>query len=111
MLEKLTELKLIDDALYAQSFVRTRSRNKGSLRLRQELFQRGVAEPLVEQALGALDEATQLDSAAAIAEKNLWRWKGEPRERYAKAYAFLTRRGFPADVVRGALGRIFAEED
>ena len=110
VLAKLAELKLVDDALYAEAFVRTRSRNKGAIRLRQELFRKGVAEPLVDKAVGELDEATQLESALVLAEKNLWRWKGEPRERYAKAYAFLARRGFPVDVVRGALEQTFADK-
>ncbi len=111
VLDKLLELKLVDDALYAEAFVRTRSRNKGAIRLRQELFRKGVAEPLVDKAVGNLDEATQLGSAVALAEKNRWRWKGEPRERYAKAYAFLARRGFPVDVVRGALEQTLTPED
>jgi regulatory protein len=111
VLEKLTDLKLVDDALYAEAFVRTRSRTKGAIRLRQELFHKGVAEPLVEKAVGGLDEAAQLGSAVALAQKNLWRWKGEPRERYAKAYAFLARRGFPVDVVRGALEQTFAADE
>ena len=107
VLGKLAELKLVDDALYAETFVRSRSRTKGAIRLRQELFQKGVAEPLVDRAVGTLDEAAQLESAAQLAEKNRWRWKGEPRERYSKAYAFLARRGFTGDVVRGALERTF----
>ena len=110
VLDKLTELKLVDDALYAEAFVRSRSRNKGAIRLRQELFRKGVAEPLVDKAVGELDEETQLESALALAEKNLWRWKGEPRQRYAKAYAFLARRGFPVEVVRGALEQTFADD-
>ena len=111
VLDKLLELKLVDDALYAEAFVRSRSRSKGTIRLRQELFRKGVAEPLVDKAVGELDEHTQLESALALTEKNLWRWKGEPRERYAKAYAFLARRGFPGDVVRGALEQTFSAED
>lgn len=111
VLGRLVDLKLVDDALYAETFVRTRSRNKGALRLRQELFHKGVAEALVEKAVGGLDEKTQLESALALTEKNLWRWKGEPRERYAKAYAFLARRGFPVDVVREALAQAFSDED
>lgn len=103
VLEKLTELNLIDDALYAESYIRSRGRNKGTLKLRQELFHKGVAEALVEQALGQLGEAAQVEAALALLEKNLWRWKGEPRERYAKAYAYLARRGYPVDVVKGAL--------
>ncbi len=111
VLDKLIELKLVDDALYAEAFVRTRGRIKGANRIRQELFQKGVPEPLVDRAVGGLDEATQLQSALALAQKNRWRWKGEPREQYAKAYAFLARRGFPGDVVRGALERTFAADE
>ena len=111
VLDKLLELKLVDDALYAETFVRTRSRNKGAVRLRQELFRKGVAEGLVDQAVGKLDEATQLESAVALTQKNRWRWKGEPRARYTKAYAFLARRGFPVDVVRGALELALTPED
>ena len=107
VLGKLAELKLVDDALYAGAFVKTRSRTKGVNRIRQELFQKGVPEPLVAEAVGALDEQTQLASAVSLAEKNRWRWKGEPREQYSKAYAFLARRGFPGDVVRGALEQAF----
>ena len=111
VLDKLAELKLVDDALYAETFVRSRSRTKGAIRLRQELFQKGVAEPLVDRAVGTLDEGAQLESAAALAEKNRWRWKGEPRARYAKAYAFLARRGFSGDVVRGALEQALSAKD
>lgn len=111
VLEKLIDLNLIDDALYAETFVRTRSRNKGALRLRQELFHKGLGEELVDKAVGNLSEDTQVESARSLIEKNLWRWKGEPRERYAKAYAFLARRGFPADVVRQALEDLTREAD
>ena len=76
VLEKLVELKLVDDALYAEAFVRSRSRSKGAIRLRQELFRKGVAEPDVDKAVGELGEETQLESALALAEKNLWRWEG-----------------------------------
>lgn len=111
VLDKLADLKLVDDALYAETFVRSRSRTKGTLRLRQELFQKGVAEPLVDKAVGTVGEGAQLESAAALAEKNRWRWRGEPREQYSKAYAFLARRGFPGDVVRGALEQLFSAPD
>lgn len=105
VLAKLIDLKFLDDALYAEAYVRSRSRNKGPLRLRQELFHKGVDEGLVEKALGTLEARAQIETALALLEKNLWRWKGEPRERYAKAYAFLARRGYPVDVVREALER------
>lgn len=111
VLDRLLELKLVDDALYAETFIRSRSRNKGAIRLRQELFRKGVAEPLVDKAVGKLDESVQLGAAVALAQKNRWRWKGESREQYAKAYAFLARRGFSVEVVRGALEQTFTSDE
>jgi regulatory protein len=105
VLARLTELTLLDDAHYAEAYVHSRSRNKGALKLRQELLYKGVREELVEKALGTLEGSAQVEAARALLAKNLWRWRGEPRERYAKAYAFLARRGFPVDVVKAALER------
>jgi regulatory protein len=103
VLARLTALKLLDDTYYAEAYVRSRSGSKGPLKLRQELLYKGVHEELVEKALGTLTASAQVEAARSLLAKNLWRWRGEPRERHAKAYAFLARRGFPVDVVKAAL--------
>jgi len=110
VIAKLGDLKLVDDALYAETYVRTRGRTKGSVRLRGDLFRKGVPEPLALKALETLDDEAQVEAAVALLEKNLWRWKGEPRARYAKAYAYLARRGYPVEVVKEALERVFISE-
>lgn len=107
VIARLSELRYLDDKGYAESFVRSRQPRKGRMALRRELFRKGVSEQVVDEALGALELDTQVATAAALLEKHAWRFqKGDARKNYAKAYAFLARRGFTSDVVKAALERV-----
>ncbi len=110
VMKRLNELKFVDDKAYAEMYVRSRQHKKGSIALKQELFQKGISETLVTETLEPLDQAKQKTAAKQILEKNQWRLtKTEEKKRYSKAYAFLARRGFPSDVVREALSGFFDE--
>ena len=103
-LERLKERKFVNDADFAAMYVRSRQTQKGPIALRRELFRKGVAEEVVGESLSALDEDTQTETAAELLVKNAWRFnKDDPRKNYAKAYAFLARRGFGSDVVKRAI--------
>ncbi len=104
VMARLAELRYLDDALYAEGYVQSRKHRKGRLALRRELVYKGVAETVVEETLAAIAPAEQLELAAALLEKQAWRFKkDDPRKSYAKAYAFLARRGFTSEVVKEAL--------
>lgn len=104
VLARLSELKLIDDKAYAESYVRSQQRKKGSLALKQALQQRGIEASLLKASLEPLAEKSQIENAKGLLEKNLWRIsKAEPQKRYAKAYGLLARRGFPGEVVKKVL--------
>lgn len=104
VMTRLNELKFIDDKAYADMYVRSRKSKKGSIALKQELFQKGISETLVEKSLEPLSFDSQLVSAKQLLEKYQWRLaKTEAQKRYGKAYSYLARRGFPSDVVREAL--------
>lgn len=103
VLERLEHLNLVDDAAFAESYVRLKRHSKGPRALRRELVQKGVSEEIVGTALDAVGEEEQREAAGALLEKNAWRWKGDARGRRAKAYAFLLRRGFAGEVVVAAL--------
>ena len=106
VMARLKELKFLDDAGFAEAYVNSRRGKKGRLALKQELFQKGIAETLVEETLEPLDTETQVQAALGVLEKQTWRFqKAPPEKRRAKAYAFLARRGFTGDVVREALER------
>ncbi len=113
VLEKLENYRFLDDARYAENYIQSRQRHKGKLALKQELRRKGVDEKLVEGALGVLDDEGQLEHATVLLRKQLPRLKktDDPRKSYGKAYAFLARKGFTSDIIRGVLEGVSLEED
>ncbi len=102
---RLQELGYLDDAAYAQEYVRARfaSKGYGPARIRRELLKRGVEEPLIDQALEAhLDAEATREAAREHARKKWQRLQDEsdPRRRRQKLYGYLRRRGFTSDTIR-----------
>ena len=95
-LERLTELKLLDDLEFARQWVDERSRNKGlaGAALQAELEAKGVATEVAEQ---AIDEAGLDEEAKAIelATGYLRKVSGKPPLVQAqRIQAMLLRKGF-----------------
>ncbi len=113
VIARLERYRYVDDALYAQNYIRARRNKKGILALKQELFQKGVPEHLIGAALDELGQDEQIEAALALLKKQIWRFKGDERQRKAKAYAYLVRRGYPADIVREVLeqGEFFEQSE
>jgi regulatory protein len=109
VVERLDGMKLVDDAAFAETFVRDRVRlkPKGRRLLAQELRMRGVD---AETAAGAIDEVmartdtSETDLARQAAAK--WRPRAgeDPRKARARLHAFLARRGFGGDAIREVIG-------
>ncbi len=118
VLDRFTEVGLIDDAAYARLWVESRQRTRGSARsvLRQELRGKGVDAMAVDEALASIDadvereRAKQLVWAKARATSRL-----EPAARTRRLAGMLQRRGYPASmafsVVREVLGELSVQED
>ncbi|HET8984412.1 MAG TPA: regulatory protein RecX [Trueperaceae bacterium] len=126
LLARLQDLRLVDDAAYAEQYVASRKSSRGRLALSQELRRKGIAEDLAAQRVGTLTPAQQLEAATVLLTKNSWRYRpeaapepaagGDEPERAAefesrarllkaraKALGFLARRGFAADVAVAAI--------
>lgn len=123
LLARLQELRLVDDATYAEQYVASRKGARGRLALSKELRRKGIADDVATQNLGTLTGAQQLAAARALLLKHAWRYRPagakEPQaadgagDEYAsraallkaraKAMAFLARRGFAADVAVAAI--------
>ena len=97
----LIERRLLDDAAYAESVVRSYvRRGYGAARIRQELTRRGVDRGTAEAALlGYAPEPAQL---RALLDKRL-RGDVSDRKEIDKADAALQRRGFSWQEIRDAL--------
>ncbi len=109
--DRMEELGALDDLEYALQFVRDKSAaGFGSLRIRQELRQRGVAADRIEEALETMDESGE--SGAAIERFIESRLKGRvPDRAEAKKIAdALARKGFKWDDISPILQK-YLEED
>lgn len=109
VVRRLTEQGYLDDARFAEQFVRDRAatRGWGKGRLRQELRRRGVAPSHIEPALSQADDDAALDdSRSALAVARKWRRTHsarDPDRDRQRLYGFLARRGFSPDVIRDAM--------
>lgn len=94
----------VNDRAFALAWAESRARGRafGSRRLREELGRKGVARPLVADAIrrafAETDEEARAREAAARRLPALRRASPEAAGR--RLWGYLSRRGFPADVVR-----------
>jgi len=112
VLGRFAEVRLIDDAAFAQAWVETRHHGRGLARraLSAELRQRGVAAEEVRAAVDSLGDADELAAARRLVAKRIGASRGRPLPaRVRHLVGVLARKGYPAglayQVVREALER------
>ncbi|WP_236652444.1 regulatory protein RecX [Streptacidiphilus neutrinimicus] len=110
VLDRLTEVGLIDDAAYARSWVEQRQRNRGLARraLAGELRAKGVDSALVAEAVAEVDPDDEEAAARRLVERKLASTRSLDRQvRLRRLAGMLARRGYPEGlalrVVRAAL--------
>jgi regulatory protein len=111
VLDRFTELGLIDDAAYAEAFTRSRHEHKGlgSRAIAFELRRRSVPDELVQEAVSVLDTEQEQQTASRLARERQARMNGLPREVQARRLAgFLARKGYGGDVVGRAVREALA---
>jgi len=103
--ERLDAMGMVDDAAFAESFVRDRVRLRphGVRRLGQELRAKGVDDETARAAIAEVMEregATELDLARTAARRWKPRAGEEPKKARARLHAYLARRGFGGETIR-----------
>ena len=105
VLNRLSEVGLIDDQKFADAWFESQLRRQRSTRaLRYELRTKGVDTEVVELAAGTADDDADLEAARALVAKrqpSLQRLPGEVR--YRRLAGQLARRGFPSSVIATVL--------
>jgi regulatory protein len=102
VLERLSELGLIDDQAFARRWVDSRRARRGLSRqaLRRELSNKGVDRDIVEEVTADLTQDEELTTAYEIARRRIRTLQELPPEVRARRLAgFLARRGFHGSVV------------
>lgn len=103
LVNKLKQKRLLSDEEFARAWIeaRRRSKKKGKIALKQELFQKGISRDLTEEALEEISEESEEVLAHQALEKKIKVWEKLPVvDLKKKAYEFLMRRGFEYDIVR-----------
>jgi regulatory protein len=113
LLDRFTEVGLVDDEAFARSWVESRQRSRGLARraLAQELRRKGVTDETARTALDDLDPAVEEAAARELVRKKLRSLRGVDHATATRRLAgLLARKGYPAGlafaVVRDELGAV-----
>jgi regulatory protein len=110
VLDRFTEVGLVDDAAFAESWVRSRHAGRGLSRraLRHELRQKGVDDETADAAVQEIHPDDEVAAATALVAGRLAVTRRLPTEaRVRRLVGMLARKGYPSGValrvVRDAL--------
>ncbi|XGP78481.1 regulatory protein RecX [Actinokineospora auranticolor] len=97
VLDKFAAAGLIDDAAFAETWVRSRHAHRGLGRraLATELRRKGVDAEVVAEAVAAVDSDAEADRAAALVRKKLGTMRNlDDQVKIRRLVAMLARRGY-----------------
>ena len=97
VLERFTDVGLIDDVAFAEAWVESRHAGRGLARraLAHELRTRGVDTAVIAVAVAELDPERELETARALAVKRLASTRGlETPARFRRVASLLARKGY-----------------
>lgn len=112
VVERLKSKGMINDEIFARSWVdaRRRSKRKGLIALKVELTQKGVDRETINQVLSeeVVDEEKM---ARESLEKKLKSWQNLPKIEFKKkAYQYLLRQGFEYGIITNVVEKIGKKE-
>jgi len=106
VLDRFTELGLINDSDYAELFVASRRRSRGTARpvLRQELRRKGVGDDEIHAALECITDDDEFERARALVRsKHPALSRLDPATRQRRLMGLLMRRGYSASTAAAAI--------
>lgn len=101
LLDRFTEVGLIDDEAFARAWIGSRQPGKGLARraLAQELRRKGVDDEVAKEALDEIDPADEEEAARLLVRKKLRSLRNVDRTVATRRLAgMLARKGYPAGV-------------
>ena len=111
-IRRLVDNGLLNDAKYAEQYARSKIAMTGASkrRLQQDLFRKGIKGDVATSAIAAVLEDEAIDPAVVIervARKKLAQLGDlEPVVLRRRLFAFLARRGYDVDEIKGVVARL-----
>jgi regulatory protein len=106
VLERFTEVGLIDDQAFAETVVNSRRNFKGLSKsaIKRELNEKGVPGAFIEQAIEGITSEDDLQTAKELASRRIRQMAGLQREvRERRLAGYLGRKGYPSSIVFAAI--------
>jgi regulatory protein len=113
VLDRFAEVGLVDDAAFAESWVRSRHAGRGLSRraLRSELRQKGVDDETAQTAVAEIGPDDEAAAAAALVARRLPATRGLAREvRLRRLAGMLARKGYPSGLAMRVVQEALAGE-
>ena len=113
VIERFTEVGLIDDASFAQALAESRSKHslRGRTRIRQELQAKGVEREIADEVLAELDPEQEREAALQLAQRRLRSMaRLETQVARRRLAGVLARRGFSGSIVSSVLAEVFSAD-
>ena len=114
LLDRFTDVGLIDDAAFAAAWVESRHRSRGLApsALAQELRRKGVDDEEAKAALEQIDEDTQRAAARALVDRKMRSVRGlDPQVATRRLAGMLARKGYGAGLAFSVVREALAEDD
>ncbi len=109
ILEKLKDVGYIDDAQFAQDWIKGRYTvsPRGALVIREELRKKGIDEGIIEDLMNDPTSGyDECEAAKAFLDKRSYLLKGlDAAERKKRIYGYLARRGFSFDIINDIIDK------
>ncbi len=101
VLERLCELKYLNDEDYARDFVKSRTmfKPRGKILIRRELLMKGLKNELVNKIINS-EEIDEESMGQILIDKKSNKWSAlNPKERREKSFQLLARKGISIDSI------------
>jgi regulatory protein len=112
VLDRMTEVGLIDDPAYAQMLVRSQQAGRGLARraLARELYKKGIEDELAQEALATISDEDERDRARALVDKKLRAMHGlDIAVQTRRLAGMLARKGYTSGVTYAVIRDAIAD--
>jgi regulatory protein len=112
VLDRMTEVGLVDDQAYAQMLARSQQAGRGLAKraLARELRTQGIEDDLADEALASISDADERDRARALVDKKLRSMTGLGIEVQIRRLAgMLARKGYSSSMTSAVIREVIAD--